>query len=88
MKRVEKLLADQKIGLVLSDEAKDYLAEVGYDPVYGARPLKRVIQREVENPIATKLLEGEFVPGDTIEVSVDLGRLHFKKRLAADPVPA
>jgi len=88
MKRVEKLLADQKIGLVLSDEAKDYLAEVGYDPVYGARPLKRVIQREVENPIATKLLEGEFVPGDTIEVSVDLERLHFKKRLAADPVPA
>lgn len=88
MKRVEKLLADQKIGLVLSDEAKDYLAEVGYDPVYGARPLKRVIQREVENPIATKLLEGEFVPGDTIQVSVDLERLHFKKRLAADPVPA
>ncbi len=88
MKRVEKLLADQKIGLVLSDEAKDYLAEVGYDPVYGARPLKRVIQREVENPIATKLLEGEFVPGDTIEVSVDLERLHFKKRLAAAPIPA
>ncbi|MEN9240303.1 MAG: AAA family ATPase, partial [Thermostichales cyanobacterium SZTDM-1c_bins_54] len=88
MKRVEKLLADQKIGLVLTEEAKDYLAEVGYDPVYGARPLKRVIQREVENPIATKLLEGEFGPGDTIVITVELERLQFHKQPAPEPVPA
>ncbi|GAB4216915.1 MAG: ATP-dependent chaperone ClpB [Synechococcales cyanobacterium] len=80
MRRVEKLLADQKIMLTLSAEAQDYLADVGYDPVYGARPLKRVIQREIENPIATKLLEGAFLPGDTIEVTVDLERLQFHKK--------
>jgi len=56
MRRVEQLLADQQIELLLTEEAKSYLAELGYDPMFGARPLKRVIQREIENPIATKLL--------------------------------
>lgn len=68
IKRVQKLLADQKITLVLSPAAQDYLADVGYDPVYGARPLKRAIQREIENPLATKLLENTFTEGDTIMV--------------------
>ncbi|HBE17823.1 MAG TPA: ATP-dependent chaperone ClpB, partial [Cyanobacteria bacterium UBA11367] len=54
LKRIERLLSDQKINIELSPSAQDYLTEVGYDPVYGARPLKRAIQREVENAIATK----------------------------------
>ena len=79
MQRVEKLLADQQIEILLTEEAKDYLAEVGYDPVFGARPLKRVIQREIENPLATKLLENEFLPGDRILVDVANERLIFRK---------
>ncbi len=80
MHRVEKLLSDQKINIYLSEEAKDYIAEVGYDPVFGARPLKRVIQREIENPIATRLLEGSFSPGDDILVTVEHERLAFHSR--------
>jgi ATP-dependent Clp protease ATP-binding subunit ClpB len=79
--RIEQLLAEQKIQIVLSETAKDYIADVGYDPVYGARPLKRAIQRELENPIATKLLELEFAAGDTIYVdcSEDGSSLQFTK---------
>jgi ATP-dependent Clp protease ATP-binding subunit ClpB len=68
LKRVERLLLDQKIQMRLSDGALDHLVSAGYDPVYGARPLKRAIQREIENPIATKLLELTFTEGDTILV--------------------
>jgi ATP-dependent Clp protease ATP-binding subunit ClpB len=68
MKRIERLLADQKIAIALSESAKTYIADVGYDPVYGARPLKRAIQKELENPIADQILAGEFTEGDTIEV--------------------
>ncbi|HEY9782703.1 MAG TPA: ATP-dependent chaperone ClpB [Leptolyngbyaceae cyanobacterium] len=77
LKRVQKLLDEQKIGLVLSPSAQDYLADLGYDPVYGARPLKRAIQRMVENPLATKLLEGTFSEGDTIVVDYQDGSLCF-----------
>ncbi len=79
MRRVEQLLAEQQIEIALTEEAKDYLAELGYDPVFGARPLKRVIQREIENPLATKLLENEFLPGDRILVDVANERLVFRK---------
>ena len=68
LKRVQNLLADQKITLELSPASQDYLVEVGYDPVYGARPLKRAIQRELENPLATKILENAFSEGDTVKV--------------------
>ncbi|MCT7949334.1 ATP-dependent chaperone ClpB [Ancylothrix sp. C2] len=68
LKRVERLLAEQKISLLMTPAAQDHLALAGFDPVYGARPLKRAIQREIENPIATKLLENSFVAGDTIVV--------------------
>jgi ATP-dependent Clp protease ATP-binding subunit ClpB len=68
LKRVERLLADQKIKIQLSASAQNYLVDVGYDPVYGARPLKRAIQRELENAIATKILENTFTEGDTIFV--------------------
>jgi ATP-dependent Clp protease ATP-binding subunit ClpB len=69
--RLEGLLADRKLELTLDEKAKVWLADAGYDPVYGARPLKRVIQRELQNPLATMILEGRFKPGDVIEVSAD-----------------
>jgi ATP-dependent Clp protease ATP-binding subunit ClpB len=66
--RIERMLADREIKIQLSSAAQDYLADVGYDPIYGARPLKRAIQRELQNPIATKILETTFGEGDTIYV--------------------
>jgi ATP-dependent Clp protease ATP-binding subunit ClpB len=71
--RIERMLADQKIKIQLSTAAQDYLADVGYDPIYGARPLKRAIQRELQNPIATKILETTFGAGDTIFVDCIVG---------------
>ena len=79
IKRVQNLLADQKITLELSPAAQDYLVEVGYDPTYGARPLKRAIQRELENSLATKLLENTFTEGDTIKVDYVEGSLCFSR---------
>ncbi|TVP64732.1 MAG: ATP-dependent chaperone ClpB [Nodularia sp. (in: Bacteria)] len=81
LKRVEKLLRDQKISFEISAAACDYLVEAGYDPVYGARPLKRAIQREVENPLATKLLENTFIPGDTIFIEKEDQGLSFSKTM-------
>ena len=63
-------LAGREMKIVLSDAARDRLAAAGFDPVYGARPLKRAIQQQVENPLAQKILQGRFAPGDTIEVQV------------------
>ena len=71
-------LAEREIGIDLSDEARDKLADAGFDPVYGARPLKRAIQQQVENPLAQEILRGKFKPGDVIEVSVDEDRLDFR----------
>jgi ATP-dependent Clp protease ATP-binding subunit ClpB len=87
IKRVQNLLADQKILLELSPAAQDYLVEVGYDPVYGARPLKRAIQREVENPLATKLLENTFTEGDTVMVEHIEGSLSFSRGAKAYASP-
>ncbi len=66
---LRRRLAEREMGLVLSEAAGDRLADAGYDPVYGARPLKRVIQQQLENPLAQRILRGEFAPGDLIEVS-------------------
>jgi len=66
--RLRRMLADRKISLQLDDAAKAWLAEAGYDPVYGARPLKRVIQRELQNPLASAILEGRIKDGDTVRV--------------------
>ena len=82
VKRLEKRLADRKMSLKLSESAIDFLAEIGYDPVYGARPLKRGIQRELETQMAKGILRGDFVDGDTIFVDIENERLAFK-RLAA-----
>jgi ATP-dependent Clp protease ATP-binding subunit ClpB len=81
LKRVENLLKEQKISFEISQAACDHLVEAGYDPVYGARPLKRSIQREVENPLATKLLENTFVGGDTIIIDMGETGLTFNKKL-------
>ncbi len=75
-------LGEQELKLMLSDEAGDRLAEAGYDPVYGARPLKRAIQQQLENPLAESILNGDFEPGDTIEISASNDRLHFSKEEA------
>ncbi|MEI6063561.1 MAG: ATP-dependent chaperone ClpB [Pseudanabaena sp. ELA748] len=77
IKRIESRLSDRKISLQLSEEAKDYIAAVGYDPSYGARPLKRAIQREIENPIATKILEGTFAEGHQICITIENKKLVF-----------
>jgi ATP-dependent Clp protease ATP-binding subunit ClpB len=71
-------LADRDIRIHLSDAARDKLADAGFDPVYGARPLKRAIQQQVENPLAQEILQGHFKPGDVIEVGVDDDRLEFR----------
>jgi ATP-dependent Clp protease ATP-binding subunit ClpB len=81
--RLEKRLVDRKIALKLADSALDFLADVGYDPVYGARPLKRTIQRELETTIAKGILRGDFKEGDTVFVEVQNQRLAFNRLPAA-----
>ncbi|MBK8220653.1 MAG: ATP-dependent chaperone ClpB [Candidatus Obscuribacter sp.] len=76
---LNKRLLDRKIEVKPTDEAREWLANTGYDPVYGARPLRRLIQREIENPLALKLLEGEFTDGDVIMVEEEDDGLVFKK---------
>ncbi|MCB1757714.1 MAG: type VI secretion system ATPase TssH, partial [Gammaproteobacteria bacterium] len=72
-------LEDRNIGLDVTDAALDYLGEAGFDPVYGARPLKRSIQQQLENPLAQQLLAGQFVDGDTIKVDKAGDGLTFAK---------
>lgn len=80
IRRVQRRLADQSIALDISKAAVDFIAESGYDPVYGARPLKRAIQRLLENPIATKILENTFAPGSAIVVALEEGSLVLSHR--------
>ena len=75
--RLRQRLGERDLQLVISDSAMDRLADAGYDPVYGARPLKRAIQQQVENPLAQRILAGEFSPGDTITVEVESDHLSF-----------
>ena len=78
--QLRKRLIDRGMDLLLDDAARDLLGEAGFDPVYGARPLKRAIQQQIENPLAQRLLQGVFVTGDQIRVGVDAdGRLQFGK---------
>jgi len=84
--RLRERLAERGLGLELTDEAKELVAEAGWDPTYGARPLKRALQRLVENPLALRLLEGEFAEGDTVRADARDGELVFEK--AAAPVAA
>ncbi|MEN3385026.1 MAG: ATP-dependent Clp protease ATP-binding subunit ClpB [Hyphomicrobiales bacterium] len=75
LRHLQRLLADRKITLDIDEQAKIWLGNTGYDPVYGARPLRRVIQRELQNPLATMLLSGAIKDGDTVKVTVRDGRL-------------
>jgi ATP-dependent Clp protease ATP-binding subunit ClpB len=83
--RLRARLAERGIELELTDEAKAVLAEAGWDPTYGARPLKRAIQRMVENPLALRLLESEFAAGDTVRVDAHEGELVFERAGAHEP---
>ena len=84
--RLDKLLADRRIAIDLDASARDWLAEKGYDPVYGARPLKRVIQRYVQDPLAEKLLAGDIADGDRVMATGGTDRLLFT--VAHDAVEA
>ncbi len=74
-------LKERNLGIVLTESAKEYIAREGFDPAFGARPLRRAIEKQIQNPLALKVLEGEFKEGDTIEVDIDptTGELGFKK---------
>jgi len=85
LKRVEQLLQQKGITLEVTDEAKDWLAKLGFDPMYGARPLKRVIQKHITNVMSERLLQDEFNEGDVVEVGLDnRGLIEFVKKVAAE----
>ena len=84
VKEVGTLLAEHEVAISLTDSAKDWLAKEGFDPVFGARPLRRAIQRHVENPLSKRILSGEFTPGDLIIVDAAADGLPFEK--ASSPV--
>jgi ATP-dependent Clp protease ATP-binding subunit ClpB len=88
LQRLAKMLNERNITLAVSDDAVGWIAEAGYDPVYGARPLKRVIQRELQNPLATWILRGEVKDGDNLAVGVEAGELTVNGRLLAAPAAA
>jgi ATP-dependent Clp protease ATP-binding subunit ClpB len=93
LERLARTLGERKLGLEITREAREFLAHQGYDPVYGARPLKRVIQRLLQNPIALELLEGHYQEGDVIRVDAGEGMLRFSRVAAgaarvAEPVSA
>jgi ATP-dependent Clp protease ATP-binding subunit ClpB len=88
LKRVSKLLADKGYFLEVSQTAKEFLAEEGYDPAFGARPLKRAIQRELQDPLALKILAGEFREGDVIEVDRGKNGLEFTTAVQGEVVEA
>jgi ATP-dependent Clp protease ATP-binding subunit ClpB len=86
LKRLRKILAAQGLNIEMSDAAIAFLAEKGYDPTYGARPLKRAIQQYAQDPLAMSLLQGEFKRGDTIYADVEGGRIAFRKQFVGEPV--
>ena len=85
---LRRKLADRGLSLVLDDDALRELARRGFDPVYGARPLKRTIQRELQDPLALQILQGEFKDGDTALVDFDGETLTFTRAPQAEPVAA
>ncbi|MEP6680176.1 MAG: AAA family ATPase, partial [Chloroflexota bacterium] len=85
VKTFEKRLADAGLSLEMTDAARELVARKGYEPAYGARPLRRALQRLVENPLARKLLAGEFLPGDVVRIDARGGAIVFEKAEAAEP---
>ncbi len=86
VKDLQKRLAERKLGIEVTEAAKLWLAKEGFDPVYGARPLRRAIERYVENPLSTKILRGEFKEGDTVVVDLGKDGLMFTAQVAAEAV--
>jgi ATP-dependent Clp protease ATP-binding subunit ClpB len=80
-------VAERGVEVHLTDAARDLLGDMGYDPAYGARPLKRVISKHLVDPLALALLKGEFQTGDRIEVDADEGNLRFERTRASEPQP-
>jgi ATP-dependent Clp protease ATP-binding subunit ClpB len=80
IEHLRRRLVAQDMRIELTDAALDRLAEAGFDPVYGARPLKRAIQNQIENPLAQRILSGDFGPGDVIAVDVSGGELGFRNK--------
>src|SRR5690606_16059724 len=78
MQHLQNLLADRKINLQLDPDAREWLANKGYDPAYGARPLKRVIQREVQDPLAERILLGDILDGSIVKILTGSDRLNFR----------
>ena len=85
LKRLRRNLANRKLSLEITEQAKALLADKGYDPAYGARPLKRTIQRLIQDPLAVKILAGEFKEGDRVKIDVDNDELNFSRGQAAAP---
>ncbi len=88
LERVRRLLAERRLGLEVSDRAQAYLAQAGWDPAYGARPLKRAIQRELQDPLALRLLQGEFREGETVRVDAAGDALTFTRVVTGEVVEA
>jgi ATP-dependent Clp protease ATP-binding subunit ClpB len=80
LRRFEKRLKERELAFAIADDAKDMLGNLGYDPIYGARPLKRVIQKHLENPLAEQILSGKFLPGDTVQVGTANGELTIERK--------
>src|SRR5207248_1482304 len=88
LRQLRRRLAERGLALELTDAAKEAIAEAGWDPAYGARPLKRALQRLVENPLALRLLEGDFPEGATVLVDARDGELTFERAAVAEPAAA
>jgi ATP-dependent Clp protease ATP-binding subunit ClpB len=83
LKRLTKLLTEKRMTIELTPKAREFLAEAGYDPTYGARPLKRAIQKYLQDPLALKILGGELVPGDTVKIDAAGDALTFAPQARA-----
>jgi len=88
LRQLQKRLATRNIKLTVTDRAKELLGEEGYDPTYGARPLRRVIQQRIENPLSSRILKGEFGEGDTVQIDADPKRHEFNFSKSSTPVEA
>jgi ATP-dependent Clp protease ATP-binding subunit ClpB len=88
LRALEQRLAKLDIRLDVAEDALEHVAQAGFDPVYGARPLKRAIQQEIENPLAKEILSGAFAPGDTVHVRVKGGHIVFDRSIEAEAVEA
>ena len=86
VKTFEKRLADAGLSLEMTDAARELVAREGYEPAYGARPLRRALQRLVENPLARQILAGDFLPGDQVRIDARDGQIVFEKGAESDPV--